>query len=204
MVQRIKRMKHFKSTYIFIALIYSTSLLAQAEKITVDTKNSTVEFFATGTPSAIKIKGEKAKVDGDIKIENNKLQAILKVDLNSFETGMEMRDEHMKENYLQTNKAENKIAQLEIQNLNIPAEYWINSKELRLDFSGNLTLHNVKKEVAGKILFPPFRKDLSINTVSELQIKLSDYQIKTPSFAGITVAENVSIIVNLPLAVSIK
>ncbi|MEA9358468.1 YceI family protein [Bacteriovorax sp. PP10] len=197
-------MKHLKSTCICIALIYSTTLLAQAEKITVDTKNSTVEFLATGSPSAIKIKGEKAKVDGDIKIENNKLQAILKVDLNSFETGMEMRDEHMKENYLQTDKAENKFAQLEIQNLNIPIEYWKNSKELRLDFSGELTLHNVKKSVAGKILFPPFKKDLSINTISELQIKLSDYLINIPSFAGITVAENVSIIVKLPMVVSIK
>lgn len=197
-------MKYFKSVCICIALINSTILLAQADKITVDTKNSTVEFFATGNPSAIKIKGEKAKVDGDIKIENNKLQAILKVDLNSFETGMEMRDEHMKENYLQTDKAENKFAQLEIQNLNIPIEYWENSKEIRLDFSGDLTLHNIKKSVSGKILFPPFKKDLSINTISELQIKLSDYLINIPSFAGITVAENVSIIVKLPLAISIK
>jgi hypothetical protein len=117
---------------------------------------------------------------------------------------MEMRDEHMKENYLQTNKPENKFAQLEIQNLNIPSEYWKNNKELNLDFSGDLTLHGVKKSIIGKILLSPYREKFPVNTISELKVKLSDYKIDIPSFAGITVAEDVNITVKLPLLITAK
>lgn len=197
-------MKYLKSIITCLIILQSTPLLAKTEQIVVDTKNSTVEFMAIGSPSAIKIKGEKAKVDGVVQIENNKLQAILKVDLTLFETGMEMRDEHMKENYLQTDKAENKFAQLEIQNLNIPAEYWKNSKELNLDFSGDLTLHNVKKSIIGKISLSPYKENSPINTISELQVKLSEHKIDIPSFAGITVAEDVNITVKLPLLITVK
>lgn len=197
-------MKYLKSIITCLIILQSTPLLAKTEQIVVDTKNSTVEFMAIGSPSAIKIKGEKAKVDGVVQIENNKLQAILKVDLTIFETGMEMRDEHMKENYLQTDKAENKFAQLEIQNLNIPAEYWKNSKELNLDFSGDLTLHNVKKSIVGKISLSPYKENSPINTISELKVKLSEHKIDIPSFAGITVAEDVNITVKLPLLITVK
>lgn len=197
-------MKYLKSIITCLIILQSANLLAKTETMAVDTKNSTVEFMAIGSPSAIKIKGEKAKVDGVVQIENNKLQAVLKVDLNSFETGMEMRDEHMKENYLQTNKPENKFAQLEIQNLNIPSEYWKNNKELNLDFSGDLTLHGVKKSIIGKILLSPYREKFPVNTISELKVKLSDYKIDIPSFAGITVAEDVNITVKLPLLITAK
>ncbi|WP_185903023.1 YceI family protein [Bacteriovorax stolpii] len=197
-------MKYSKSIIIFLSILQSTVLSAQAEKIAVDSKNSAVEFLAIGSPSAIKIKGEKAKVDGVVQIENNKLQAILKVDLNTFETGMEMRDEHMKENYLQTDKPENKIAQLEIKNLNIPTEYWKNSKELNLEFTGDLTLHNIKKPIIGKILLSPYKDNSTINTTSELKIKLSEHKIEIPTFAGITVAEDVNISVKLPLIITAK
>ncbi len=197
-------MKYLKSIITCLIILQSANLLAKTETMAVDTKNSTVEFMAIGSPSAIKIKGEKAKVDGVVQIENNKLQAVLKVDLNSFETGMEMRDEHMKENYLQTNKPENKFAQLEIQNLNIPSEYWKNNKELNLDFSGDLTLHGVKKSIIGKILLSPYREKFPVNTISELKVKLSDYKIDIPSFAGITVADDVNITVKLPLLITAK
>lgn len=197
-------MNYLKLITVSLILFQSTLLWAQADKIEVDTKNSSVEFLAIGSPSAIKIKGEKAKVDGTVKVENNKLQANLKVDLSSFETGMEMRDEHMKENYLQIDKAENKYAELIIQNLNIPAEYWKNEKELKLDFAGDLTLHNVKRPIIGKILLPPFKKNSILNTLSELKVKLSEYKIDIPSFAGITVAEDVVINVKLPLNIITK
>ena len=197
-------MKYSKLIIIFMTILQSAVLSAQAEKIAIDSKNSAVEFMAIGSPSAIKIKGEKAKVDGVVQIENSKLQAILKVDLNSFETGMEMRDEHMKDNYLQTDRPENKIALLEIKNLNIPTEYWKNNKEINLEFAGDLTLHNVKKSIVGKILLSPYRNNSTINTISELKVKLSEYKIEIPSFAGITVAEDVKITVKLPLIITAK
>ena len=67
-------MKYSKLIIIFMTILQSAVLSAQAEKIAIDSKNSAVEFMAIGSPSAIKIKGEKAKVDGVVQIENSKLK----------------------------------------------------------------------------------------------------------------------------------
>lgn len=176
----------------------------QAEVIKFNPASTAVEFLAIGNPSAIKIKGEKAKVHGEISLIKNILNSQLKIDLNEFETGVEMRDEHMKENYLETNKPENRYANLTVIDLSIPADFWKNSKELITDFKGKLTLHGVTKEITGKIFFQPFTKGKELQTNSQFTIKLSDFNIEIPSFVGITVAEDVKIDVKLPLEIAEK
>lgn len=176
----------------------------QAEVIKFNPASTSVEFLAIGNPSAIKIKGEKAKVYGEITFIQNVLNSKLKIDLNEFETGVEMRDEHMKENYLETNKAENRYANLTVVDLSIPADYWKNGKELNADFKGKLTLHGITKDIAGKIFFPPFSKGKELLTISQFTIKLTEFNIEIPSFVGITVAEDVKIEVKLPLEVAEK
>lgn len=178
--------------------------MAQIEKIEIIQNNSSVEFMAIGNPSALKIKGEKAKVQGQVSSIANSLDAKLKVDLNEFVTGIDMRDEHMKEKYFETDKVENRYATIEINNLLLPESYWIKSEEFKGDFKGKLLLHNIQKEISGKILFSPYKKGTDIQTFSTFSIKLTDFNIAVPSFSGISVAETINIEVRLPLNVSLK
>lgn len=192
-----------KIKYCFFSLlfIYSTLSLAQIEKIEINQNKSSVEFLAIGNPSSLKIKGEKAKVQGQISSTENIFGAKLKVDLNEFVTGIDMRDEHMKEKYFETDKPENRYATLEISNLNIPESFWKKNEEFKGEFKGKLVLHNVEKDISGKITFSPYKKGTEVTTVSSFPIKLSDFKIAVPSFVGITVAEDVNIEVKLPLIV---
>src|SRR5690606_37528919 len=59
-------------------------------------------FFETkGWPSLIVIKGEGVGATGVLKEESGKLSGSLDMDINTFTTGIGLRDEHMKDKYLQ-------------------------------------------------------------------------------------------------------
>lgn len=195
MVQKTK-------TNIYILLsFYSTLSLAQVEKIDINQSKSTVEFIAIGNPSALKVKGEQAKVQGQVSCTANVIAAKLKVDLNEFVTGIEMRDEHMKEKYFETEKPENRYATIEIVNLNIPESFWTKSEEFKSEFKGKLVLHNIEKDISGSIIFSPYKKGNEISTISRFTVKLSSFNIAVPSFVGITIAEDVNVEVKLPLII---
>ncbi|MFA6239125.1 MAG: YceI family protein [Bacteriovorax sp.] len=193
-----------KSSIFFLIYLYSSLSFAQIGKIEFDQNHSSVEFLCIGNPSALKIKGEKAKVQGQISSVENSLSAKLKVDLNDFVTGIEMRDEHMKEKYFESDKPENRYANLEINNLNIPPDFLIKGGEFVGDFKGKLLFHNVQKDISGKITFSSYKKGSEVLTVSSFTIKLTDFNISVPSFAGITVAENITVEVRLPIMITEK
>lgn len=192
MVPKIKKIFLFLFVFILMNDLY-------ANVLKFNPSNTSVEFLVIGNPSAIKIKGEKAKVYGDMTLFKNNLNSNLKVDLNEFTTGIEMRDEHMKEKYLETQKAEYRYAQLSIIDYLIPEDYWNNKKELNTEFNGKLTLHGVTKNINGRIIFPPYTKGNIVLTNANFNIKLTEFNIEIPSFVGITVAEEVKIEVKLPL-----
>lgn len=193
MVQKIKFI------LLFIILFDSSFCIAGIEKISFTPNNSSVEFLAIGYPSALKIRGKNAKVQGQISHNNNAINAQFKVDLNDFDTGIEMRNEHMKEKYLETAKPENRYTTLEIINFIIPDSFFKGGEEYSSDFKGKLILHNITKEIQGRIKLPPYKKGSEVASFSTFTIKLTDYNISVPSFAGITVAENVNIEVLLPI-----
>ncbi len=188
-----------KITIIYIGVLFFTMKPVLAETITFNPSESSVEFLAIGNPSALKIKGTKAKVQGDVTLKANVISAKLKVDLNEFETGIEMRDEHLKENYLETHKPENRFALIEIIDMTLPLDYLKSSKDFESPFKGQLTLRGVTKEIIGKISFTPYKKGSLVLTTSQFSIKLTNFNIEVPSFVGITVTEDVNIEVKLPL-----
>lgn len=198
MVQKISALKMIVLVQMSL---YSIIGLAKIEKIDINQNKSSVEFVAVGNPSALKIKGEQAKVQGQVSCTSNIISAKLKVDLNEFVTGIEMRDEHMKEKYFETEKSENRHATIEIGNLNIPESFWVKNEEFKAEFKGKLVLHNMEKDISGKIIFSPYKKGNEVLTTSQFSLSLSDFNIAVPSFAGITVAQDVNVEVKLPLII---
>ena len=74
--------------------------------------------MAIGRPAAIKILGKSKGPSGELKIQKSDQDFLVNgeaiIDLDSFETGINMRDQHMKEKYLETGKGKN--AKLIIEN----------------------------------------------------------------------------------------
>lgn len=161
------------------------SLAASAAPVT-DIKG-TATFLAVGRPSLLKIKGEGAGLKGDGKLESKGSESLVsgtfKFELKTLKTGMGLRDKHMNEKYLQTDKYPEATLALAPTALTLGKEG---------PFEGDLTLKGVTKKVKGKAVVTQ-AADGVLKVKAEFPIKLTDYKVGIPSFAGITVAEDVDV-----------
>ena len=186
-------------TKALIFLFFTSAPLFAAEikkmDLSFDNSQSSAEFLAVGRPSMIKIKGKGAQVLGQATIEGKVLNGELKLDLDQFDTGIEMRNKHMKEKYLETGKPENKFAVLQLKKFDgIDSLTSSNGEKKSVPFEGTLTFHGVKKDVSGTTDLK--WKDNTFDGVSNFKVKLSEFNVGIPSFAGVTVAEDVDVTVN--------
>lgn len=151
---------------------------------------SSVEFLAVGNPSMLKIKGQGGRLSGMTQVAKNGSDSLFRskfdFDLTTLETGISRRDTHMKEKYLETAKFPK--ATLVVNDLK--ASY--GSKAV---FKGDLTLHGVTKAVEGSVQIDPANES-KLKANASFKIFLSDFAISIPSFAGITVANEVEVTVS--------
>jgi len=150
-----------------------------------------VEFHATGHPHLLHVNGKGVGPTGRVTINKTTVNGELVFDLTSLDTGIQTRDEHMKEKYLEVGKYPK--SKLAISNLTLPQE--ISGKSLSITtapFQGVLSLHGVDKSVSGTFDFKQDNKGV-IQFSSDFSIKLSDFGIQIPSFSGVTIADDVKI-----------
>lgn len=149
------------------------------------------EFLAIGKPAMIKINGEGQGPEGTLTITQNTLNGILKVDLNKVTTKIDLRDDHMKNKYLEVSKYPD--ATLEFVNVELPAT--LSSTETEVPFKAKFTMHGKTSDVTGKAKVSKNTKDVSGN--AEFLFKITDYLDTLPSWLGVKVAEEVTVKVQL-------
>lgn len=152
-------------------------------QLVVSDKDSEVEFTAIGKPGFLRINGESKHLSGTANIEKG--TADFTFSLGTLVTGMDMRDRHMKDNYLEVKKFPD--ASLKITKFDVGAK-----KSVDQDFEGELSLHGITKPVTGHAKFE-CGTEQNCEIEAKLTLKLSDYGIAIPEYAGITVAEKVDI-----------
>lgn len=178
---------------ILFLFTFITSFAFSAQSIPFEKAQGKVEFLAVGRPSALKIKGEGSGINGELKITKDQASGTLLFDLTSLKTGISLRDEHMKEKYLQVGQYP--TAQLEIKNLSLPQ----NRTGTNIPFKADLKLHGVTKTIDGTYNLEA--KDKNMKLHAEFKIKVSDFQIEIPKYAGITVTDEVSVSVDQELKI---
>lgn len=150
-----------------------------------------VEFEAIGRPSMLKIHGVGVAPEGQFRIENGALRGSASFDLSTLDTGIGLRNRHMKEKYLETEKYPQATLRLE----NVPLGAHFNETDAatleKIPFSAKLLLHGVEKSVQGEARIQ--KKNTSIEVVARFSIKIADFAIPTPGFAGITMADEVNV-----------
>lgn len=168
-----------KNTLITLAALSLFSANAEIYK-----PSGKVEFTAKGFPTFITIKGVGEGVDGNMDIDGQMVkEATLKFPLNTLKTGMDLRDEHMHDKYLETKK-------YPMAELSLPAFELKDSGTVE----GVLKLHNVEKKV--NINYEASKGD-QLKATAKFQIILADFGIEIPSFQGITVAKEINLAVDL-------
>ena len=142
-----------------------------------------ISFLAKGRPALISIKGEGEGASGVLRQESGMLQGDLSFNLGTLKTGIDLRDEHMKTKYLETEKFP--LTVLTIKGMQSPP---LNAPT---PFEGSLRLHGVDNPVKGTVTLSGGEAEKTVK--AEFSVKLSQFKIEIPSFQGITVAEDVAV-----------
>jgi polyisoprenoid-binding protein YceI len=120
--------------------------------------------------------------------EGGTVAGALKVDLQSLETGIAIRDRHMRETYLQVENGPDfavaTVDQIRVEKLSG-----------KTTFKGTLRLHGQRKEIAGTADLQ--QKDGRIRVQAEFPIKVSEFQIPKPTYLGVGVRDEILIKVTL-------
>ena len=104
--------------YKFLGLLLIPTLSFASVKVDLSQAPSGVEFLAVGKPSALKINGTGGKLAGTIEVDGTEIKGRILVKINDFSTGISLRDQHMKEKYLETEKF---------------SDAWLEIKKIELD-----------------------------------------------------------------------
>lgn len=184
-------MKKQKLFGALVSLLVATPVLA-ATQYAFKQDVGQVRFEAQGRPKLITINGDGKGVRGSLTQEGDQMKGELEFDLGSLETHLALRDRHMKEKYLQVQ--DHPVAKLTEIQITIPATFKTEKKAAGVPFTAMLTLHGEKKPVKdGKVNLE--EKDGKVEIKAEFPLKLSEHKIDIPSFAGVTVAEDIKVFV---------
>lgn len=148
--------------------------------------NNHVTWTAVGNPGFLRINGKGGYAEGKVTTEpGDKLKGELTVKLDSYSTGIDLRDQHMKEKYLE-------VAKYPIAKLVLTDVPFKDGKET--SGIGMLTLKDTTKPVQIHYL----AKGGKVS--AKLTLKIKDYpSVGVPSHLGVTMADEVEVTVDANL-----
>lgn len=176
------------------ALMIAVASLAHAGEYHVDTTAPRVVKFTSKAPIE-SFDGVTSRIDGFAMIPSDTLQDgaqydsskfYFEVDLNALDTGIGLRNRHMRENYLQTDQ--------------FPfAQYGGRLTEVvqaadgaqRVATTGELTIHGAKRTLADTILVA--RDGRRYHVRCQFPVALPDYKIKVPKLMFMKISDTVQV-----------
>ncbi len=187
------KLSQFSPSLLLITTICISPWVAFADstQVNLDQGSGVVEFHATGHPSALKIVGKGTSPKGIFTINGKLVSGSAHFQLALLDTGIEMRDRHMKEKYLEVQKYPE--AALTLTKLELPQEFTHDASFSKVPFTGTLSLHGVQHSVSGTV--DVSRKENQVMIHANFGLKIADYAIALPIFAGITMADDVQIMI---------
>ncbi len=169
-----------------VSWLVGVKAVAAEVKMTL-TPDSSADFSAIGKPGFLRINGEGGKPQGSLTLDGDArlVSADVRVPLTDLKTGIDLRDQHMKEKYLEVAKYSD--ATFHAGDVKLPG----NGLPKTVKVPGSLTIHGVTKPVELELSLS--RDGNAVSGETDFEVKLSDFGIDIPSFMGVTVAETVKI-----------
>ena len=144
-----------------------------------------VAFTATG-PGGLTFVGKSSSAS----LKENGNTVVVSVKLDTLVTGIDLRDRHMKEKYLETGKYPVAILEVDKTKLQLPTGNTVNAT-----VDGKLTLHGVTRPV--KVSYHADGDAKRAKVDGTMHINMKEFKIEVPSYLGVTVKPNVDIEVKL-------
>lgn len=173
--------------YLFIQLVFGLVIsLSNAKSFDLTASSGVTVFKATAL--GLKFDGKGTGPLGSVHIEE-KISGELLVNLDSLDTGIGLRNSHMKDNYLETKKFPN--GKLTIDNVE---GFNLSSPDGKYKFNGRIMVRGVEKPIENASVLV---KKISTGYEIEAQFdtKISDFSIPIPKYAGLALKDNIQVIV---------
>lgn len=164
-------------------LLVATQTLSAASFLIKDGK---ANFGTTASPGFLAIDGEGGKVFGELKTDSDgKLSGELASNLADYDTGIDLRNKHLREKYLEVKKYPE--AKLTFSGVDMKAP------------SGKVEAKLTLKKETRKVIVNYHKRDGTVYAKTSIEIK--DYpSIGVPQWLGVTAASRVDIYVEFPFA----
>lgn len=184
--------------FLFLGFVFGAlAARAETQSWTMDIGDDVgrVSFVGVGTPSAMKIRGQsplegKRCLSGSLQIKGLTLSGEVKCQLEALDTGINLRNKHMREKYLQTDKfpsATFKLAPLKLPQAFLEGDFSSDDEP----FSGDLTFHGETRKISGSVNLKRQGKLLPMEFM--FKVKLTDFKISPPSFMAVTMKDEVDV-----------
>lgn len=199
-----------KPVYAAIALTGLICLAAQAKPMTYvvdDPKGRDVVSFNSDAPIEV-IVGHTSHIKGTIDVDDSldlskkPLDADFKVDLATIDTGIALRNEHMRDNFLQTKKFPN--AEFKVSTVSAAPAQLKDGQTVKATAVGEFSLHGktVKKEIPVEITYHKLCKSQGkfencdlIQIKSTFPVPFKDFDIQRPEVVFQKLADTVFVTV---------
>ncbi|MFZ1290331.1 MAG: YceI family protein [Melioribacteraceae bacterium] len=172
--------------YLFISFVSIINLVASEFHVKKTEKNS-VKFISDAPIE--NFEGVTNNIDGylyyEIELTNNS-QLHFEVDLRTLDTGIGLRNRHMRENYLETDEYPMAAFSGKI----VKAEK-LSENKYKVNVSGEMNIHGVNKKqnIDGTVEFI----DDEIKITTNFIVKLTDHKIDVPSLMFMKIDENMDL-----------
>jgi polyisoprenoid-binding protein YceI len=117
------------------------------------------------------------------------LDGSLAVNLRTLETGIALRNEHLRENYLEVTKGPGfdtaTLSEIDLKGLNPDAP------EGKGSFTGALMLHGVTRTITGAV--DVRQAGTGLHVKASFPVNLADYSIRKPRYLGVGVKDTVTV-----------
>jgi polyisoprenoid-binding protein YceI len=161
--------------------------MAAASRLKVEGQS---EFVAVGKPGFIKIHGQGEGLKGELVVAGNKVSGELIFPVGELNTGVGLRDRHMKDEFLEAGKYPE--VKLVLKEVALPADPEKNGfKQTQIPFTGTLTVRGISKPLTGTI-------DLATDAGkthgdARFEVKMSDFGFRKAEYLGLKVEDAVQV-----------
>jgi polyisoprenoid-binding protein YceI len=137
-----------------------------------------VSFFAEGTPGALDIEGEA----GTVTAADDGTTLTITVPMKDVHTGIDLRDEHMNEKFVQVAQFPNVMLAIKRADIQWPAEL---AKSTTGTVTGSFTAHGVSKDVP--VSYTIQKSKTGYRVKAKFEFDVTQHGIEIPSYLGVTV-----------------
>jgi polyisoprenoid-binding protein YceI len=183
---------------LLLALTLSVQAAPLMLKIVPGRSHNNIEFRSEAATETVI--GKTHQVTGFVELDPASdtipARGEIRVDLASLKTGIDLRDRHMRENHLETNRYPEAVFTLT--SLALASGALAEGVRTAVQLKGTLKLHGVEHEITPEtFLTYTGGSSPSLHIESRFTVKLPDYNIKRPQFLVLRLAEEQKIEVNL-------